>query len=77
MPVLWKDISHTKFRTCKGMLSAIQYWKLNEIESNYWNKSDLDNLLLSFIMCIIPFIRAESCVFRLTVVADWVSECVF
>ena len=75
MPVVLKDIAHTKFCTC--LLSAIEYWKLNEIESNYWNKSDLDNLLLSFIMCIIPFIRSESCVFRLTIVAAWVSECVF
>ena len=57
-----KDIAHTKFCTCKGMLSAIEYWKLNEIESNYWNKSDLDNLLLSFIMIINPFIRSERCV---------------
>ena len=68
MPVVLKDIAHTKFCTC--LLSAIEYWKLNEIESNYWNKSDLDNLLLSFIMFIIPFIRSESCVFRLTLVAD-------
>ena len=75
MPVVLKDIAHTKFCTC--LLSAIEYWKLNEIESNYWNKSDLDNLLLSFIMCIIPSIRSESCVFRLTIVAAWVSECVF
>ena len=57
------------------MLSAIEYWKLNEIESNYWNMIDLDNLLLLFIKCIIPFIRSESCVF--TIVAAWVSECVF
>ena len=36
------------------------------------NKGNLDNLLLSFIMCIIPFIRSESCVIRLTmtIVAD-------
>ena len=68
MPVVLKDMAHTKFCTC--LLSAIEYWKLNEIESNYWNKSDLDNLLLSFILCIIPFIRSESCVLRLTIVAD-------
>ena len=65
-------MAHTEFCSCKGMPTAIEYQKLNEIESNYCtrNKSDLDNLLLSFIMCIIPFIRSESCVFRLTLVAD-------
>ena len=62
MPVVWKDMAHTKFCTVLRMLTAIDYWKLNEIEYNYWNKSDLDNLLLSFIMIINPFIRSESCV---------------
>ena len=68
MPVVWKDMAHTC--TCKGMQSAIEYWKLNDIESTYCTRNNSDNLLLSFIMCIIPFIRSESCVFRLTIVAD-------
>ena len=67
--LLWGRISHWL-----DSVLVIRDSSLLSIKYCVRNKRDLDNLLLSFIMCIIPFIESESCVIRLTLVVDWVSN---